>query len=149
MSTITDEMVEAAAEALFNCALAKVTRGGWKWHHASWEECRHVVSYSDDYRNEARAALEAAERAAWRPIEEAPRDGRKVIVWWREGQDGWQTAAALWDEQFECLGWDDDASKPIYRGGWTDYGVGSFAYEEYRELRPTHFRPLPSPPEGT
>jgi hypothetical protein len=52
-----DELIEKMAEALFDAGAARVRTLGGKPHHESWTECRHVYSYAEDYRKEARAAL--------------------------------------------------------------------------------------------
>lgn len=69
--------------------------------------------------------LEAADAAAWRPIEEAPKDGTKVNIW----RENYTVLEAFWD---------------VYLQKWLlDLGshIGAIHYE------PTHFRPLPEPPK--
>lgn len=60
--------------------------------------------------------------SAWRPIEDAPKDGTLVIGAWRYG--GWSYAVMR------------------YWGGWTKPIGGDAIYT------PTHFMPLPQPPEA-
>jgi hypothetical protein len=72
-----------------------------------------------------RAALEAADAAAWEPIETAPKDGTEILV---ETSDGVTIGAYGKDG-------------PIY---WL---VPNYQDQEDRDLcSPTHWRPLPSPP---
>lgn len=67
--------------------------------------------------------------AGWRPIETAPRDGTRVLVWRpRESDD--HVAHAGVDH------WRDDNA-----GG----GSGSW-YRSRRYQQPTHWMPLPAPP---
>ena len=74
---VTDDQIEAAAMAA--CDAANRYDGTWKVLDAGERKT---------WRLAARAALEAAERAAWQPIEMAP-DDRQVAVWCpaREGLD--------------------------------------------------------------
>lgn len=62
------------------------------------------------------------DRALWRPIAEAPRDGTRVIGW-----GGCDTAIVSWQDHPEGGAWEDDYDTP-----W----------------EVTHFRPLPAGPEG-
>ena len=93
-----------------------------------------------------KAALEAAERGAWRPIEEAPRDGTEIIL--RKGQ---RVGAAMW------VKWEKSASEYHSNGtylreyvhdageGWT-YSLDGDSWDG--EKSPTHWQPRPSPPEA-
>lgn len=63
------------------------------------------------------------------PIEAAPKDGTKVLVW-----------ASVW-----VLGeWCD----PSWTIGTWDRSADEWIREDERSLRPTHWLPLPDPPEG-
>ena len=118
---ITDSQVEAALAAWL----------GW-----TVEEVREQISTGDIRWKLMRAALEAAERAAWRPIEEAPKDV------WLIGSDGKQSAPMRWVN--EC-------GDEVYTG-WcgADYvGGGTLFYGHVPpDFEPTRFQPLPPPPEG-
>ena len=111
---ITEAMVEAAAKTMLDVSFGrKAHREPLDW------ELRMV-----------RAALEAAERAAWQPIETAPRDSR-TDIWIARGK---QIAVASWFAEWKYC-----------RGGpktncWVQPGGAVF------EPSPTHWRPLPSPP---
>jgi hypothetical protein len=63
--TITDAQVEAACEAAWPAAWGK------EW----------PLDVAQDGRRRMRAALEAAEAAAWQPIATAPRDGTAILLW--------------------------------------------------------------------
>lgn len=106
---ITDAMVEAAARAM------RVGEGSFL-----------PMSYWEDV---ARAALEAAERAAWRPIEEAPKDGTRILV----PHNGAVFLVSWWDA------WYGDESEPGWMMAYCDEESGGY-------VPATHFRPLPTPP---
>lgn len=86
---------------------------------------------------------EAVKAQEWQPIETAPMNGTKILIW-----DGKQIYAAWWHDQFEGLAWDGESKELPYRGAWTDCAVASFNYEEFMEYTPTHWMPLPAPPES-
>ncbi len=93
------------------------------------------------------------DKDGWRPIETAKQTDDPIMLAWQaviaEGaRPRWFMAVGWWDGEFESAGWDEEKDDVAYRGAWTDGGVGSFAYEEYRELHPTHWRELPPPPSG-
>lgn len=140
MPEITDEVVEAAARA-FDAAVA--ARQG---DHNPWViyETWFASATEDDERAEAltkladlraermegmRAALEAAlpllEGDGWRPIESAPRDGTHIMV---PGQfSGMEIDEAQWDEDTNPEGW--------------------WSVKLDLPLEPTHWQPLPAPPQ--
>lgn len=95
--TITDKQIEA-------------TRRAW-------------LAGGDTYIGSMIAVLEAADAAAWEPIETAPTDGTLVIVYAapRDGLRGFVT----------CVAYHEDA-------GWC---VDDIRYA-------THWRQLPTPPKG-
>ena len=83
----------------------------------------------EDYRGHARAALAAIEESGihlvkgWQPIETAPKDGTDVLL----GAEGW-----------------------VIIGSWfrfDDEGNGRWMHEDGATCDPTHWQPLPSPPE--
>lgn len=70
----------------------------------------------------AKCVLEAADAAAWRPIETAPRDGTLILATVKHiGCD----AVSFWG------------------AGWRETTNGLMLRDE-----PTHWQPLPAPPEG-
>ena len=100
----TDKAIEAAARAIADF------------------ECRYQYPCEPDCTctQQARAALAAAEAEAWRPIEEAPRGGTRVLVLMRDGH----AVTASWDDDYH---------------GWISSIGGPLQYV-------THWSPLPAPP---
>lgn len=99
---ITDEMVEAAAEAIFET---------WREREgaeASWEAALKATEAPNEYpklcravdlaRAEAKAALTAAMAKMWRPIESAPKDGTRF--WGKVDGDA---IAMLWHPTFNAF----------------------------------------------
>jgi len=86
---------------------------------------------------DALAALDAVDPArVWRPIAEAPRDGRLLMVWLppQERVDGAPYCfARYYSEACDPEFWDGDEGWLTPEGDYVD---------------PTHFLPLPEPPEG-
>ena len=83
--------------------------------------------YAD--REAMRRALEAAERAAWRPIRDAPKDGTQIIVGNKHG---------VWEDSQVIPGTKSKDGQPLD-------GHCFQALEHHGG--PTHFRPLPEPPK--
>ena len=71
-------------------------------------------------------------REGWQPIETAPKDGRDFLVWNRENR----VRKARWYERSSS-----DLGVSLYEGD----GVNSFK----GGIQPTHWMPLPAPPEPT
>lgn len=86
----------------------------------------------------------------WKPIKTAPKDGTVILAaYQRNDGNGWAISTAWWDDKFDLLRYCEKKQKPRYRGAWTDGGVGSFTFEEYNEVKPAYWMPLPQPPEDT
>ena len=85
----------------------------------------------------------------WQGIESAPRDGTSILVW----RDDWdEPVMARWvcfydyltDVEIEASGLDDEA---LAKADWhaADYMQGCRLESD---TTPTHWMPLPEPPEG-
>ena len=73
----------------------------------------------------------------WIPIESAPQNGTQILV----RCSGDRMAAVRWlDGMFIGTGW--FAVVP-FNGGW---GHGSDTFIQFKEDQPTHWMPLPNPP---
>lgn len=103
---ITDAQIEAAAKS-------DATFDGRPWESMGRLDRERYLARS-------RAALEAAERAAWRPFSEAPENGTGILVF---RPDTGEFIAYFVDD------------------GWF-----STNGEDLTGDLPTHFRPLPQPP---
>lgn len=97
--------------------------------------------------------------SGWQPIETAPKDGTRVLIATPattalpglerfELTPPWRFAVAWWDREFRSDGWDEESDGPNWISGWNAGRVGSWGMEEYFEETPTHWQPLPEPPEG-
>lgn len=119
---ITDAQVETAGELLF---VRFGVGTAEEYRSAKGEERRR------DFDGVVRAALLAAERAAWQSIETAPRDGRWVQLFVRCA--GFNVVG--------CGYWVHDLGGNWITRGYSD-PPGNLGL-----ARPTHWRPLPPPPE--
>jgi hypothetical protein len=70
----------------------------------------------------------------WKPIETAPTDGTRIVLWRPE-------------RGVVCPGYycDDSYSKKP-KPYWSDQGVNLFGVRSMREDRPTHWAPIPQGP---
>ena len=86
--------------------------------------------------------------ADWRPIETAPKDGRHVILLDAGHPDDYHTRVvnAFWGDMM--AGYEPDDQKNY---AWCNWHMGlrktSNGETWYIVLSPTHWRPLPPPPE--
>ncbi|WP_217693729.1 DUF551 domain-containing protein [Novacetimonas hansenii] len=107
---MTDPRIEAAAWMIGSVSYS--TPGG------DWEK---LTPYQKEhYRKLAKIALEAADNAAWRPIESAPKDGSLVLV------------------AVKHIGCDVVS---FWGAGWRETTNGLMLRDN-----PTHWQPLPKPP---
>jgi len=90
--------------------------------NSDWDDAKEVIECLD-YVNLASVALHAADtRRGWRPIETAPRDGQKFLIW-----DGWHICLASYE-----------MGKYLATHGKTD--------DTRRPSEPSHWMPLPEAP---
>jgi len=97
-------------------------------------------------RAELAASREREARMQWQPIDTAPKDGRKVILFYRNSHSRPRTVMARWltDEQAA----ETDADGVGLEGGWYECIDNWNDYTEVaiHEGEPTHWMPLPTPP---
>ena len=111
--TVTDKMVEAALDA---------------WFGAAWRRRDNAA----DHMRIMRAALLAADREAWEPMETAPTDGSTVIVYAPPPDpEKWHETVCGLPAIICTAAYHEDAG---------------YCVDDIRE--PTHWRPLPTPPIG-
>jgi len=137
---ITDAMVEAGASAAYGVFVEQQS------HPDRWPSWGEMVAQGhqglwrvNEFRDIARAALLAAERAAWQPIATAPRDGTWILAYWPstggDSKVGLRTHPAfdmaVWCRPTEWL-----VEHWAANGKWTPGDP------------PTHWRPLPPAPEA-
>ena len=114
---MTNEQIEAAARATF-LGMYNGEDAGWSMVDARIKAQWHTI---------ARAALEAAERAAWQPIKTAPKDGRPLLL--NPTFVGmFDVAMGYWQHEHDC---------------WYMVNVGHMN----GLWHPTRWRPLPEPPQ--
>ena len=128
---MTDPQIEAAAEALWQ---AECMRAASKPRNITWEDAGSKVH--ETWRFMARAALEAAEAVAWRPIAEAPRDGTVVDVWLGDAEPA--------DVDFYCTPGTRRAPAWHWLQGKWRPALGLNVMTVF--VQPTHYRNLPEPP---
>lgn len=84
----------------------------------------------------------------WQPIETAPKDGRRILVWVPESEN---VLSVYWDDRFTFRFDEEKAESADYQGehegAWTDDAVKSFSYEEKESYQPSHWMPVPLPPK--
>ncbi len=111
--TVTDKMVEAALDV-------------W-WEDRFW---RHDSEW-DIFKRDMRAALLAADREAWEPMETAPTDGSTVIVYAPPPDpEKWHETVCGLPAIICTAAYHEDAG---------------YCVDDIRE--PTHWRPLPAAPK--
>lgn len=85
----------------------------------------------------------------WQPIETAPKDGTKVLLWrsgypmapvghWDSFEDSWQEPDDDDDDDGACWGWVLEEDLP---GSMSDCFIG---WNEERHLWPTHWTAVPA-----
>lgn len=109
-------------------------------HYATWQTAVTDVEL----------ALEAAKAAAgssgseWRPIEEAPKDGRTLLLGYLNQSGRWRTTRGQWftKEQIDDE-WDNGDD---FEADWYETSVENDEPPNCWLILPTHWQPLPAPP---
>jgi hypothetical protein len=73
---------------------------------------------------------------AWLPIATAPRDGTKIMV------------HCPWLGVCGPANWDDEKHAKKPRPYWTHWGERIWGVSRLREDQPTHWQPMPAPPQS-
>ncbi|KAB2712833.1 DUF551 domain-containing protein [Brucella intermedia] len=142
-------LIKTYANAAFEQQGKDIPKYIWHLHFEEFATAIRALSSPDH------ADAGKVEGDGWRPIESAPKDGTPVLIAWQavasvRGEKQWFQTVAHYDDSFEIAGYDEETGDAHKRGAWTDGAVASWAYEEIREISPTHWRPLPSAPsEGS
>lgn len=93
-------------------------------------------------------AQQAAGLMAWRPIDTAPKDGQKVILFYLNSHNNARTVMARWmtDEEAAETDWDGDGLKC----GWYEVidNWDEYIYVAIYQGEPTYWMPLPDVPEA-
>lgn len=87
-----------------------------------------------------------AEPSGWRPIETAPQTGATVLLGFRNLAGKWRTVRGQWFSQAEIdESWEEpDDGEP----GWYETAVEAEDPPNVWRVNPTHWQPLPQPPEA-
>lgn len=95
---------------------------------------------------EALAEQQAAEPVAWQPIETAPKDGRKVILFYLNSNNKARTVMARWLTDEEAAETDGDGVG--FNGGWYECidNWGDYTEVAIHEGDPSHWMHLPKAP---
>lgn len=93
----------------------------------SCAECRErLKTISDGHALLLQDQRQEAETLRWHPIETAPKDGTRIIAWGPE----MQVAECEWLKQMS----------------WTPFVVGWYRTNQFPQVHPTHWLPLPPSP---
>jgi len=81
----------------------------------------------------------AALKPTWQPIETAPRDGSRMLLFFPPPNEYFKTTV-------EVGRWNDDQYAKRPRPYFTGDMERTFGVSRYRDYQPTHWMPLPAPP---
>jgi hypothetical protein len=93
------------------------------------------------------ACWQAATASQWQPIETAPKDGRKIIVFYLNRNKLPRTVMASWLSEEQANDIDNDGAG--LNAGWyerTD-NWDDYSHIAIQEGKPTNWMPLPQPPK--
>jgi hypothetical protein len=107
---------------------------------ANWMISR---GYATGHGDTIRKLLDELEMSNWQPIETAPR-GQKVILFYRNRAGKARTVMGRFHKKGEVPDEFDDAEEPSPAGWYEDTGTHEDVY--LTDCPPTHWMPLPDPP---
>lgn len=88
-----------------------------------------------------------ASRPDWQPIETAPKDGTRILVYVPDSEN---VLSVYWDDEFVFKFDEAKAESTEYQGehegAWTDDAVKSWAYQEKESYHPNYWMPFPESP---
>jgi hypothetical protein len=87
---------------------------------------------------------EAGQGREWRPIESAPKDGTPIIAA-KFGRSGF-LERAWWQSEFDA--WITSCRQIVMAEGYTIDGQATTLHSP-EIVSPTHWMPVPAPPEGS
>lgn len=126
------------------CKSCQEGKTEWKWGRCTTPSKVHAELIA-----EALNALPALlDQLEWRPIETAPRDGRKIMLWYLNGNHKPRTVMGKWLSEEDAVYTDIDGVG--LEAGWYECIDN---WDDYTEVsihqgEPTHWKPLPTPPEA-
>ena len=123
---MTDPLIEAVAKAI------RAAHTGIPCDESDRAYNQHSL-IREAYDHLASAALSAVQAHQWRPISEAKKDGRDVLLFTKDGH----ITRGNWDVQKHSV-----KPRPYWK---TEMGY-LFGVQHDRDNAPTHFMPPPPPP---
>ena len=104
------------------------------------EDAQHDAAF--EAVSAAIAALEE-EPQGWRPISEAPKDGRSMLLGYPNRAGKWRTVRGQWFSDAEIAEtWEEEGDE-----GWYETSVECEDLPNCWPIEPTHWMPLPTPPK--
>lgn len=81
----------------------------------------------------------------WQPIETAPKDGRTLLLGYFNLSGKWRTLRGQWySDDLIAMDWEDPDEG---EAGWYETAVEADEPPNLWKTTPTHWMPLPDPPE--
>lgn len=80
----------------------------------------------------------------WQDISSASKNGGPILIGWHSKKK-WVVRCAWWEPKFDYT-YNPETEKHDDFGAWTDNAIEGFDYERTFKYKPTHWMPLPPPP---
>lgn len=81
----------------------------------------------------------------WQSIETAPKDGRTLLLGYRNSSDKWRTVRGQWFTSEEISEWENADD---FEASWYETSVENDEPPNCWLINPTHWMPLPDAPKG-